>query len=169
MTEATMKKAEAFALSVGKLIQTFGAIEWYSYEWLKLLQRPEFPDWRLLRGTKLSLRVKAIKTRLHAAPIPDDLRGRSAAMWDDALSLGALRNTVAHSPVIGTGRFDQPDAMGVLNMSPKDESRDFELLGAAEIDAMTQKCSDLLRLRLQGLHIAVRARVLGSSTGADTG
>jgi hypothetical protein len=117
--------SSAWVVKVGKLILSFGALEFETYLWLvELSEAPErIPQFCRLRFAERVQRVmELIDTRACSAK----LKAEAQKCWNEALDHARFRNRIAHSPLMFGWNTEEhvgePDFIGIVDLQRRDSS-----------------------------------------------
>jgi len=139
-----------FVVATGKLLQNFGTVELLTYEWIRVLATDPML-FHLARNLKLADRVDLVKRLVEDDRFPLDPSARTSILeiLANLRPLIEVRNTVAHSPVSLGFKDNDPSKVtivrGVLNMKPKDRTKDAELISLEEINGTVNRSSSIAR------------------------
>lgn len=140
-------ESKPFVEAVGKLIQNLGMIEIQSYDWISAMQTDPMVL-ELARRSKFRDRVEVIKSMIRRnADISEDDRSKFIEIWSLVVPHSEVRNVVAHSCVVMGFQDDDPakpaTVKGVINLKPKDKSKEAELISVEEINGSVNATSRL--------------------------
>lgn len=131
--------------ATGKLIQNFGVIELYTYDWISVLQTDSMV-FEMARRSKLRDRIEVIKKMIQRSPLlSDESKERLVALWSSIIPHSEVRNIVSHSGVVMGFLNNDPaqpiTVKGVLNLKPRDKSRESEFISVEEINGSVNATS----------------------------
>lgn len=138
-------ETKPFVEAVGKLIQNLGMIEIQSHDWIASLQTDPMVL-ELAHRSKFRDRIEIIKKMVQRLEdVPSEEKARILELWSSVLRHSELRNQVAHSCVMMGFPNDDPTqpafVKGVMNLRPRDKTREAELISVEEINGSVDASS----------------------------
>lgn len=154
-----------FAEATGMLLMNLAVVEMLTYEYVRLLQRDsklhEYAK-RLKLHDRIEMVCSLVKDR---APLDVVRLETHLALWRALRPHIELRNVVAHNPtmfsVAGTDPSAPPQLAGVLNLRPRDRTKDAELVSLEEINGSVNAVAAIARKLFEDLgaiHDAIQPR-----------
>lgn len=142
-----------FVDAVGKLIQNMGMIELQTYEWIADLQTDAMVL-ELAHRSKFRDRVEIVKKMVQRLEnISAAEKTQMLELWSSVLPHSEVRNLVAHSCVMMGFPNDDPNqpafVKGVMNLRPKDKTREAELISVEEINGSVNASAQIAALLLE--------------------
>lgn len=144
-----------FVEATGRLIQNFGMIELQTYDWISALQCDSMVL-EMARRSKLRDRIDIIKKMIQRSSLlSTESKERLVALWSSVIPHSEVRNVVAHSGIVMGFLNDDPTqparVKGVLNLKPRDRSKEAELISVEEINGSVNATAHIASSLLESL------------------
>jgi hypothetical protein len=153
MIELTLDNpaSNKFVEHIGKFIINFGVIEMTIIELCDALSQDPVLT-RLAHRALLSRRIDILKEQIKAATLPIETEETLLNHLKELRPFIELRNILAHNPLIFAFPNSDPTlsplVSGIMNMRPKDKTKDGEIVGSDELLGGVNNTSRLARLLL---------------------
>ena len=111
---------EQWALSIGKLVLNFAAIELHTYWWLGKLSGDKQLAVRAL-SCPFKKRVDHVIELLKASSLDNESKATCSALWSEALELAKIRNAIVHNPLVfgwpSGNESGPPEVIGIPDLA----------------------------------------------------
>lgn len=156
MVELTLNNPASaeFVENIGKFIANFGVIEITIIEICDVLSKDPVLT-KIAHRALLSRRIEILKEQITNSIISEENRNVLRKHFKQLEPLIELRNILAHNPIVfafpNADPTQEASVSGVINMRPKDKTKDSELIGIEELKGRVTDTSNIARLLREDL------------------
>ncbi|MEX1200418.1 MAG: hypothetical protein WEB02_06485 [Methylophaga sp.] len=141
-------ESEEFVQNIGKFIANFGVIELTIIEICDVLSKDPVLT-KLAHRSLLSRRVDILKEQIKRSSVAEETKNALLNHLKELKPFIELRNILAHNPITfvfpNADPSQEASIAGILNMRPKDKTKDGEIISIEELRGGVNDTSKIAR------------------------